>query len=134
MGFSLAVLDTDILVALLKGSPDATERIRKLEEKNERVATTIITTYELLKGASISSKPEENLEKVRDVISSLQVLDLTLNACEEASKIYRTLRENGNIIADFDILIAAIARTYDETIITRDEHFKSIQGTKHTEW
>lgn len=130
----MAVLDTDILVALLKGTPDATEKLRKLAEKSERVATTIITTYELLKGASISSKPQENLMKVKDAISSLQVLDLSLMACEEASKIYRDIRKTGSAIGEFDILIAAIARTYDETIITRDEHFKLIRGTKLTDW
>jgi tRNA(fMet)-specific endonuclease VapC len=134
LGFSLAILDTDILVALLKGAPDATEKIRKLEEKSERVSTTVITAYELLKGASISSNPQENLMKVEDAISSLQVLDLSLKACKEASKIYGALRKTGSVIGEFDILIAAIARTYDETIITRDTHFKLIRGTKLIEW
>lgn len=130
----MAVLDTDVLVALLKGAPDAIEKIRQLEEKSERIATTIITAYELLKGAGISSRPQENLKKVKDSISSLQVLDLSFKACEEASKIYRDLRKTGSVIGEFDILIAAIARTYDETIITRDEHFKLIRGTKFVEW
>jgi tRNA(fMet)-specific endonuclease VapC len=130
----LAVLDTDVLVALLKGALDATGTIRKLEEKGERIATTIITAYELLKGAYISSRPQENLMKVKDAISNLQVLDFSFNACEEASKIYRDLRKTGAIIGEFDILIAAIAKTYDETIITRDEHFKLIRGTKLAKW
>ena len=130
----MAVLDTDILVALLKGAPDATGTIRKLEEKGDRIATTIITAYELLKGAYISSRPQENLMKVRDAISNLQVLDLSYKACEEASKIYRDLKKTGTIIGEFDILITAIAKTYDETIITRDEHFKLIRGTKLIKW
>ena len=130
----MAVLDTDILVALLKGAPDATGKIKKLEEKGDRVATTIVTAYELLKGAYISSRPQENLMKVKDTISNLQVLDLSYNACEEASKIYRDLRKTGTVIGEFDILIAAIAKTYDETIIIRDEHFKLIRGTKLIKW
>jgi len=130
----LAILDTDLLVALLKGEPDASKKIKTLEEKSERIAITIITAYELLKGAYISSRPQENLVKVRDSISNLQVLDLSLKACEEASKIYSGLRKTGSIIGEFDILIAAIARTYDENIITRDEHFKLIPGTKLANW
>jgi tRNA(fMet)-specific endonuclease VapC len=130
----LAVLDTDILIALLKEEPDAIEKIRKLEEKSERIATTIITVYELLKGACISSRPQENLKKVKDSISSLQVLDLSFKACEEASEIYRDIRKTGSVIGEFDILIAAIARTYGETIITRDEYFRLIRGTKFIEW
>jgi predicted nucleic acid-binding protein len=89
------ILDTDILVALLKGEPEAVQTISGLEEKGDRVATTIVTAYELLKGAYISSKPKENLLKVQDIISNLQVLDLSLQACEEASKIYLELRKAG---------------------------------------
>jgi tRNA(fMet)-specific endonuclease VapC len=128
------ILDTDILVALLKGEPEAVQTISGLEEKGDRVATTIVTAYELLKGAYISSKPKENLLKVQDIISNLQVLDLSLQACEEASKIYLELRKAGRLIGEFDALIAAIARTCDETIMTRDEHFTFIRGIKVTEW
>jgi predicted nucleic acid-binding protein len=128
------ILDTDILVALLKGEPKAIQMIRAIEEKNERIVTTIVTAYELLKGAYISSKPKENLAKVQDIISNLLVLDLSLKACEEASKIYRDLRKAGNLTGEFDVLISAIARTYDETIVTRDEHFEFIRGIKVTNW
>jgi tRNA(fMet)-specific endonuclease VapC len=128
------ILDTDILVALLKGKPDATKAMSVLEEKNGEVTTTIITVYELLKGAYSSSKPKENLTKVQNVISNLQVLNLSFQACEEASKIYQDLRQAGRLIGEFDVLIAAIARTYDETIMTRDGHYSFIRGIKVTEW
>jgi tRNA(fMet)-specific endonuclease VapC len=105
-----------------------------LEGKNGEVATTIITVYELLKGAYSSSKPKENLTKVQNVISNLQVLNLSFQACEEASKIYQDFRQAGRLIGEFDVLIAAIARTYDETIMTRDGHYSFIRGIKVTEW
>ncbi len=128
------ILDTDILIALLKGETDADEAMQNLNDKGCRVATTIITAYELLRGAYISSKPKENLAEVQELLSNIEVLDLTLQACEEASKIYRDLRKAGCLIGEFDVLIAAISRTYDETILTRDEHFKLIRGIKLTDW
>jgi tRNA(fMet)-specific endonuclease VapC len=128
------ILDTDILIALLKGETDANKAVQRLGENGDQVATTIITAYELLRGAYISSKPERNLTEVQQLLSNIAVLDLTLQACEEASKIYRDLRKTGRLIGEFDVLIAAIARTYDETIMTRDEHFTFIQGTKVTDW
>ena len=128
------ILDTDILIALLKGETDANKAMQGLEEKSDRVATTIITAYELLKGAYLSSKPKDNLAEVQKLLSNIEVLDLTLQACEEASKIYRALRKAGYLTGEFDVLIAAIARTYDETIMTRDEHFAFIRGIKVTDW
>jgi predicted nucleic acid-binding protein len=130
----LTILDTDIIVALLKGEPEALEKIRTLEEKGDTLSTTIVTVYELLKGAYLSSKPQENLMKIRDSISTLQVLELTFNACEEASKIHRDLKKTGYMVGEFDILIAAIANTNDETIVTRDEQFELIRGTKLIKW
>ena len=120
----MTILDTDILVALLKGSPGAIQKITSIEEKGQIISTTIVTVYELLKGAYLSSRCDENLVRVTDVISNMQILDLTFNVCEEAAKIYRELKTNGKLVGEFDILIAAIARTNNEELITRDEHFK----------
>jgi tRNA(fMet)-specific endonuclease VapC len=118
----------------LKGKRDANEAMHDLQEKGDEAATTIISAYELLKGAYLSSKPNDNLAEVQDLLSNIHVLDLTQKACEEASVIYRDLRKTGSLIGEFDVLIAAIVRTYDETIMTRDEHFAFIQGIKVTGW
>lgn len=128
------ILDTDILVALLKGKPDADEAMRLMEENGDRVATTVITAYELLRGAYISSQLDRNLNEVHELLSNLEILDLTLQACEEASKIHRQLRKSGCLIGEFDVLIAAIARTHSEIIITRDDHFAMVQGINVAKW
>ena len=105
-----------------------------IQEKGDKAATTIISAFELLKGAYLSSRPNDNLAEVQELLSNIHILDLTQKACEEASVIYRDLRKTGSLIGEFDVLIAAIVRTYDETIMTRDEHFTFIRGTKVTEW
>ena len=128
------ILDTDVLIALLNGEKDANQAMQSLEEKGERIATTIISAYELLKGTYISARPERNLTKAQDLLSNLEILDLTLQACQEASVIYREMRRAGCLIGEFDMLIAAIARTCNETIMTRDEHFSKIQSTKVAGW
>ena len=128
------ILDTDALIALLKGEPDADEAIRSLEEKDDQVATTIISAYELLRGAHISSNPEKNLAEVHELLSNIEVLDLTLQACEEASKIYRDLRKKGCLIGEDDVLIAGIAQARAKAIVTRDAHFKLIRGIDIVEW
>ena len=122
----MTILDSDILIAILKGRPEAIQKITMLEEEGDPISTTIVTAYELLKGAYLSSRSEETLTKVAEAISDIQVLDLTYNACEEASKIYRDLKKKGHMVGEFDILIAAIARENDQTLITRDEHFELI--------
>ena len=132
--FDLATLDTDILVSLLKGSPDAVEKIEELQESGKQISTTMINTYELLKGARISSRTIENVAKVTESISNLQILELSFGAAEEASRIYKELRDKGGLIGEFDVLIAGIVKFYDESLVTRDEHFKSVRGMKLIKW
>lgn len=130
----MAALDTDILVSLLKGVPDAIKKIRALQESGTEISTTMITAYELLKGAYMSSKSTENLAKVRESVSNLHVLELSFGAAEEASRIYKELRDRGMLIGEFDVLIAGIVKFYDESLVTRDEHFRSIRGMKLISW
>ena len=87
------------------------------------MSTTTITAYELLKGAYLSHSCEANLAKVTDIISNMLILDLSFNACQEAAKIYKELKNKGRMVGEFDILIAVIARTSNEVLITRDDHF-----------
>ena len=130
----MPVLDTSVLVSLLKGDPRAIDSFKILEEEGSQLSTTTITAYELLKGASISSRPDANLRKVRDSLSNLRVLDLSWGACEEASRIYKELREKGKVIGEFDILIAAVTRFNDEYLLTHDEDFRAIRGMKIVMW
>jgi predicted nucleic acid-binding protein len=131
----MTILDTDLIVALLKGTPDAIQKITSIEEKGETISTTIVTVYELLKGAYLSRRCEENLAKVTDTISNMQILDLTFNACQEAAKIYKDLKNKGTMVGEFDILIAAITRTNNQDLVTRDEHFELlIPQSKLQKW
>jgi predicted nucleic acid-binding protein len=131
----MTILDTDLIVALLKGTPDAIQKITSIEEKGETISTTIVTVYELLKGAYLSRRCEENLAKVTDTISNMQILDLTFNACQEAAKIYKDLKNKGTMVGEFDILIAAITRTNNHDLVTRDEHFELlIPQSKLQKW
>jgi tRNA(fMet)-specific endonuclease VapC len=130
----LAILDTSIIVALLKNEEKAKAEIGSLEASGERISTTAITAYELLKGAQISSRSEENIAKVNELISTLNILGLSVRGCEEASKIYKELADGGKMIGEFDILIAAIARTAEENLVSRDNHFMRIGGLKVTRW
>ena len=128
------ILDTDILVALLKGLPNADEALRQAEERDEQIATTIISAYELLRGAHVSSRPEKNIAQVQELLSNIQIIDLTFQACDEAAKIYRDLRKSGHLIGEDDLLIAGIAKAAAGTLLTRDGHFKLVRGLSTIKW
>jgi len=122
------------MVSFLNGTPEAVKKIEELTNQGDIIAITTITVYELLKGAQLSSRQKENLLEVTEAISSVQILDLSNDACLEAARIYCTLKEEGKLIGEFDILIAAIAKTNGQAILTRDQHFKSVPGLILAKW
>ena len=130
----MTIIDTNVMIPFLNGSPEEVNKVHEVSNISGQLVITIITAYELLKGARLSSKPEDNLKHVKDAISNMQVLDLSVEACGEASSIFCELKKSGKMISEFDILIAAIAKTNDEGILTRDQHFKSIKGIDLIQW
>ena len=130
----MAVLDTDILVGLLKNDPEATGKIRMLQDSGDKITTTMVTAYELVKGAHVSSRADENLAKLYETLASLMILELSFGASDEAARIYRDLRDRGKMIGEFDILIAGTVKFNAETLVTRDEHFKRIPALKTVSW
>ena len=129
----MTIIDTNVMIPFLKGATEAVNKVHEVSN-NDGVSITVITAYELLKGARLSSKPQENLVDVKKAISSMQILDFSSEACEEASFIFCELKKSGKMISELDILIAAIAKTNGETILTYDQHFKTIKGLQLVNW
>jgi predicted nucleic acid-binding protein len=117
-----------VIIPFLKGTPEAVQKMSDISNREGRITITIVTAYEILKGAYLSSDREYNLKNAKAAISSMQVLDLSSDACEEASRIFCELKKSGTMISEFDILIAAIAKINGEAILSRDQHFRSIKG------
>lgn len=130
----MVCLDTDIIVALLRGDNKAIETIEELQRMGMQFKTTIITAYELLKGAAISSKSSENIKTVKELLHNVTILGLDIDACGKAGLIYSDLRRSGKMISEFDILIAAIVQHNRETLITRDKHFQEITTINIRQW
>lgn len=127
-------LDTDILVAILRGNTDAKQTGIILDEEGGAY-TTVISAYEILFGAKISENKKENIEDTKKLLSKLDIIDMNYDSAEKASDIHAKLHEEGKIIDARDIFIAAIALSRGCELITRNEKdFSRIKGLKIERW
>ena len=121
------VIDTDLLIDLLRNQKQATAFITKLEEKNYILATTAVNIFELHYGAHKSVESEKNLQAIHVLVSRLSILPFTSKAAQKAGHIYAQLERQGQPIGLRDILIAAIALTRECGVATRNQaHFSRI--------
>lgn len=121
------VVDSDILIDLLREKDDAVKKIKELE-KNEDLATTDINVFELYFGAYNSNKKDKNLSSTRGLLKNLTLLHTTEEAMETGGRIYSDMKAKGKSIDIRDVLIAAITLQNGASLLTRNrEHFGRIE-------
>jgi tRNA(fMet)-specific endonuclease VapC len=78
-----------------------------------------ITLLEVLRGVD----DKKRLSAKRLLEDSFIILNLDNNIIDAYCKIYRKLREEGNLLPDADLLIASTAIAHDLVLETKDAHF-----------
>lgn len=105
--------DSSFLVDLSKNRDKAVE----IAENARSISSSTLCIYELSKLAKFDPK------NVKDnKLSKLELRDVELSG-----KLYRGLRDRGEMINQMDILIAAQAINRDRTLLTADKDFRKIE-------
>ena len=127
-------LDTDLLIAILRGKQEAHSIVTEIDEET-KAATTAINTFEIFFGAHKSSMKNENIKEAAKLLDRLEVIPLDLPSSRKAAEISAKLAEKGEPIDYRDAMIAAIAIENDLTLVTRNKsHFKRIKNLKLETW
>lgn len=120
----MVVFDTSLIVDASRRKKPALDLIESYSGK-ERIATTVITQYEMLRGAS-----KQDIGFVSELLNRFVVLDFGVDAVGEAVKTYKSLSEKGKMINELDIIIAGIAAANNETLITKDKDFSNLESNR----
>lgn len=127
------LLDTDTCVFWLRGR--AAVRERMLTVGAATAAISAITLAELRYGASCSAQHETNHRAIDDFISGIKVLEVDAQVAAVFGGLKAQLRKQGMLIEDFDLVIAATARTHNLRLVTNNEqHFERISGLHTENW
>ena len=131
---SQALLDTDILSAIMRKNPSATLRARSYLEVHRQFTFSVITRYEVLRGL-LAKGAAKQLAAFDRLCATSRVLPLTDSIIVQAATVYADLHRRGELISDADILIAATAITYGLAVVTNNEaHFRRIRDLQVVNW
>ena len=119
------LLDTNVIVKVLRGDPEA---IGFLNSLGTDVFTSAVVIGELLYGANKSVKAEQNRQLVREKTESLEVLPIDIETAEVYGQIKDQLAKEGRNIPENDLWIAATAKKHGLALVTLDSHFKYVSG------
>jgi len=128
----MKILDTDVCIELLRGNEQV---IRSRQQTLDEVATTWITACELAYGAAKSRSPERNQTLVTELLATLRVVGLDHPSAERFGRIKSALERVGSILADADIMIAAIALAQGASLVTGNRrHYERIEALRIEDW
>ena len=123
------LLDADWAIQALAGKTLAVNTLTELAP--DGIAMSWITVGEIYEGAFGFPDPQPYLATFRAFIQPLPKLDLDDLTMERFAAIRSDLRRRGQLIPDFDLLIAATALRHDLTLLTYNlRHFSRIPNLK----
>ena len=129
-----AVLDTDMLSAVMRRNPLVIPKARAYLAQYSRFTLSIITRYEVLRGLKAKGATTQARVFERFCVRNT-ILPLTDEAIVKAAEIYADLRGRGELIGDADILIAASALVHGLGVVTNNEdHFRRIRDLQVENW
>mgnify|MGYP000613180994 CR=1 FL=1 len=98
--------------------------IRMIRERKFQIgAISILTIIEILRGVS-----EEKREKIKSRLEkAFDTIPLDNKVIHEYCKLYQFLKNEGKLIPDADLLIAASAKAYNLELVTMDEDFNRLK-------
>jgi tRNA(fMet)-specific endonuclease VapC len=119
------LIDTDVTIDLLNGREPARRLFNRIADA--RFAASIVTVAELYDGAFRSTNPSARVIEIRSYLASWTILPVSDPVALLFGELRVYLRQRGELIADFDLLIASTALNHDLTLITFNKrHFDRI--------
>lgn len=112
----MSFLDTDWIIQTLGNRQPAVQTLRRLA--GGRIFVSTMTLGEIYEGAFASANPEAHLAIFRQFLSAYHVIPPSDAIMERFAEMRAYLRRRGQLIPDFDLLIAATALQHNLTLLT----------------
>lgn len=128
------LLDTNVCIRYLTGrSPQIRERLES--QQPEDVALCSIVKADLLHGALKSARPRRNLDRIHRFTGLFESIPFDDEAAQDYGEIRSRLEKAGTPIGPNDLLISAIARSRDLTLVTHNvKDFSRVTGLRWEDW
>jgi len=126
-------LDTDICVYLLNGDERIRGKVRKIGLYSVSICNA--TLGELYFGAYCSKRVEANIKKIHAFAGNVGTYSDSQESSEIFGRFKADLKNKGQMIEDFDLLIASIAQANNCVLVTNNRsHFERMEGLAIENW
>ena len=128
------LLDTCTLSDYLKGDVNTMQRLK--QEKPYKIFVSSITRFEIEYGLKLKpSLTKKNAPQLEAIYQKIKTIDFSIAEANIAAKIRSELKQAGNPIGYYDLLIAATALANNLTVVTINvKEFSRIEDLSVENW
>ncbi len=127
----MTLADTCFLIDVMRGDQGAIDLLHQWDEEGWIMHTSIVSVFELHRGAAMVDWPPKQLEKIRQALAGMPTLGLDSEAAAIGGQLAGQLNRLGQRIDPEDCMIAGVAIRNAKAVVTRNEkHFGRIVGVR----
>ena len=121
------LIDTDWVIDHLNAIERVVTRLKELHPQG--LALSIVSLAELFEGVQYSRHPDQSKQALEAILGEVSGLGIDEEICTIFGRERGRLRKDGELIGDFDLLIAATGLHYGLTVLTNNRrHFERVDG------
>lgn len=124
------ILETSFVIDFLKNDKRAVSKMRSISNSDDSFGIATPVIFELWTGLFAVEKSMNELEKISFMIENLPIYTLDNKSAKKAGEINGKLIRKGQKIDPEDCMIAGIAMSNNQKLLTNDGHFERIEGLK----
>jgi tRNA(fMet)-specific endonuclease VapC len=122
----IVLLDTNFLIDLLGGRVEARELAAELDQEGATIRIPSPVLFELWEGVDGAADPREERKHLEALSHSYDIVPLDEAAAQIAGRLQSTLERDGRKLGTIDALVAGIAISRAESVVTGDSRLMNL--------
>lgn len=124
------ILDTEFLIELDDGNPDAIATAEELEAANVPIRIPTVVIQELYVGVGAGGQSFENARKYEALVANKPIVEMDGTIARQAGVLEGThiASDTKPDLGPGDAIVAATGLQYNEPVVTSDEDFTHVDG------
>jgi tRNA(fMet)-specific endonuclease VapC len=128
------LFDTNHLSAALDNRSTIRERLYQSRQAGHRFGTCVPALCELETGLHHARHRDHNRHILAVILRQIRVWPLEPAIAPLYAEIFHDLRRHGRVLSQVDMLLAAVARSIDATLLTADRDFDAVPSLRVENW
>ncbi len=114
------LLDTNFLIDLLAGQPEAVRLAAELDQEGDRPRLPAPALYELWQGAARTVRREGERRRIEELLSAYETVGFDGEAAKSAGLLQAELARTGKSLGTIDVQLVGMAIARTETLVSGD--------------